>query len=181
MTAIATGLARAGLRCVRFEFPYMAKRRDDGRKRGPDRMPKLLESWADTLNALGATDAPLFIGGKSMAGAPPRPSLRSPTYRSRSRALSVSVTRSIRQANPRTPASSRSATRARLSSSSRASATRSANPKRSPPTRWKPPVEVTWIPDGDHSLVPRKRSGHTEEGNLSLAVCAITDLSQRVG
>ena len=36
------------------------------------------------------------------------------------------------------------------------------------------PVEMSWIPDGDHSFVPRKRSGHTEAENLELAVQTIT-------
>ena len=31
-------------------------------------------------------------------------------------------------------------------------------------------VTLQWIPDGDHSLSPRKRSGRTEEQNLGLAV-----------
>ncbi|CRY92370.1 Predicted hydrolase of the alpha/beta-hydrolase old [Synechococcus sp. WH 8103] len=31
-------------------------------------------------------------------------------------------------------------------------------------------VTLQWIPDGDHSFSPRKRSGRTEEQNLCLAV-----------
>ena len=27
-----------------------------------------------------------------------------------------------------------------------------------------PAIELSWIPDGNHGLVPRKRSGHSEEG-----------------
>jgi predicted alpha/beta-hydrolase family hydrolase len=29
---------------------------------------------------------------------------------------------------------------------------------------------VVWLPDGDHSFAPRKRSGHTIEANLAAAV-----------
>ncbi|MFC1673097.1 alpha/beta family hydrolase, partial [Pseudomonadota bacterium] len=39
MQAFAEGLAERGLRCVRFEFPYMAQRREDGKKRPPNRAP----------------------------------------------------------------------------------------------------------------------------------------------
>ena len=46
MDAMAAGLADAGLRVVRFEFPYMAKRRNDGKRRAPDRKPVLLEPGA---------------------------------------------------------------------------------------------------------------------------------------
>lgn len=31
-------------------------------------------------------------------------------------------------------------------------------------------VTLQWIPDGDHSFSPRKRSGRTEEQNLGLEV-----------
>jgi predicted alpha/beta-hydrolase family hydrolase len=31
-------------------------------------------------------------------------------------------------------------------------------------------VQLAWIPDGDHSFKPRKRSGYSEEENLALAV-----------
>ncbi|MGU3844128.1 alpha/beta family hydrolase, partial [Vibrio diabolicus] len=31
-------------------------------------------------------------------------------------------------------------------------------------------VKVSFLPDGDHSFKPRKSSGHTEAGNIDLAV-----------
>ena len=37
MNAFAVGLADQGLRVVRFEFPYMAERRQTGKRRPPDR------------------------------------------------------------------------------------------------------------------------------------------------
>lgn len=67
MTAFAQNLAKRGVRVVRFEFPYMAGRRLDGKKRGPDRPPVLLETWAAVINALGPANR-LVIGGKSMGG-----------------------------------------------------------------------------------------------------------------
>jgi uncharacterized protein len=39
MDYFATGLADAGFRVVRFEFPYMASRSKTGKKRPPDREP----------------------------------------------------------------------------------------------------------------------------------------------
>ena len=41
--------------------------------------------------------------------------------------------------------------------------------------RLSPQVRVSWIEDGDHSYRPRKRSGRTEQRNLSEAVVAIVD------
>jgi uncharacterized protein len=121
MNAIAHGLAAADIRVARFEFAYMAKRREDGKRRGPDRMPVLLARWAEILGEIGKTDTPLLIGGKSMGGRDPF-----------------------------------------------------GKPDEIAGYDLKAPVEMSWIPDGDHSFVPRKRSGHTEAENLELAVQTIT-------
>lgn len=67
MAAIATGLAERGWRVVRFEFPYMARSRLTGRRAGPDRLPKLLETFRQQV-ALEGDQRPLFLGGKSMGG-----------------------------------------------------------------------------------------------------------------
>ena len=48
MNTIAEGVAAAGIGVVRFEFDYMAKRRRDGKRRGPDRSPKLLATSASS-------------------------------------------------------------------------------------------------------------------------------------
>lgn len=67
MNEMAGELAKAGLRAVRFEFPYMAKRRVDGKKRGPNRAPELIDCYGEVVRALGAPEK-LIIGGKSMGG-----------------------------------------------------------------------------------------------------------------
>ena len=51
MVAFAEGLGERGLRVARFEFPYMAARRVDGARRGPDRMPVLMDTWNAVLDA----------------------------------------------------------------------------------------------------------------------------------
>ena len=66
MTAFAKGLAADGIRVARFEFPFMAARRADGRKRPPDRQPKLVAAWQAAIAALGPQG--LVIGGKSLGG-----------------------------------------------------------------------------------------------------------------
>ncbi len=69
MNRLAATLAAEGVRTLRFEFPYMAARRADGRKRPPDRMPKLETAFRTAYDAARAeTDGPLFVGGKSMGG-----------------------------------------------------------------------------------------------------------------
>jgi uncharacterized protein len=67
MTAIASGLAACDWRVVGFEFPYMARRRLNGKGGLPDRLPKLQEAFQQQIN-LEADGRPLIIGGKSMGG-----------------------------------------------------------------------------------------------------------------
>ncbi|MGH7878356.1 MAG: alpha/beta family hydrolase, partial [Candidatus Binataceae bacterium] len=67
MNTIATGLAAAGLRVARFEFPYMQARRQSGKRGAPDREPVLLQSWRDAITGLGG-GAHVVIGGKSLGG-----------------------------------------------------------------------------------------------------------------
>ncbi len=66
MTAVAKGLVEQGIRVVRFNFPYMVKRAEDGKKRPPDRAPKLLEAYEEVIAHF--TTRPIVIGGKSMGG-----------------------------------------------------------------------------------------------------------------
>lgn len=66
MTAAARALAAAGLRVARFEFGYMAARRDGARK-PPPRAERLIPEYEDAVAALAAKGR-LVIGGKSMGG-----------------------------------------------------------------------------------------------------------------
>jgi len=71
MNAITLELTQLGVTVVRFEFPYMQKRRDTGGRRPPDRAPILLECWRQVYEQLMRRDdlpRPLVIGGKSMGG-----------------------------------------------------------------------------------------------------------------
>src|SRR6185436_4932187 len=67
MNAVARGMGERGIRVVRFEFPYMAKRRESGKKGAPDRQPVLLDTWRQVIEDHGG-GAKVFIGGKSMGG-----------------------------------------------------------------------------------------------------------------
>jgi predicted alpha/beta-hydrolase family hydrolase len=62
-------LADHGIEVVRFEFPYMAARRE-GRRPGPDPMPRLEASFREHFERLagGSGRKNLAIGGKSMGG-----------------------------------------------------------------------------------------------------------------
>lgn len=73
MSAISRHLVERNISVLRFNFPYMDKRLVDGKKRPPERMPKLLPCYLKQIAQLDAhfsadelAKLPLFIGGKSM-------------------------------------------------------------------------------------------------------------------
>ena len=67
MTAAAKALAAEGVRVVRFEFGYMAARRE-GTRKPPPKAEKVMPEYLAAVEALGPVSGPLFIGGKSMGG-----------------------------------------------------------------------------------------------------------------
>ena len=71
MEELSAALEREGIGTIRFEFPYMQKRRQDGKKRPPDREPVLLEYFSGVIDRvraeLGSTSL-ILVGGKSMGG-----------------------------------------------------------------------------------------------------------------
>ena len=67
MNAFAEGLAAQELRVARFEFPYMLRRRTEGRRPPPDRPVALEQRWRDVIAHLGDAGS-LVIGGKSLGG-----------------------------------------------------------------------------------------------------------------
>lgn len=174
MQFFAEQLAARKLRVVRFEFPYMRQRRETGRQRPPDRQPILLDQWKAVLDQLN--DKHVLIGGKSMGGRmasliaeesavrgliclgypfhPPGKldRLRIDALRELSRPALILQ-------GERDPFGTRNEVSAYPLSST---------------------IELYWLPDGDHSFKPRKKSGRTEEQNWLEAVEAIDDFVQRV-
>lgn len=65
MDLLSTSLGAQGVRVLRFEFPYMAERRQGGGKRPPNPMAVLQQSFREHHAALSGT---VYIGGKSLGG-----------------------------------------------------------------------------------------------------------------
>ena len=59
-------LAGPDIEVVRFNFPYMSKRAQDGKRRPPDRQPVLLDHWHEMVREFAHPR--LFLAGKSMGG-----------------------------------------------------------------------------------------------------------------
>lgn len=62
MEQMAQAVSAAGIRVIRFEFPYMAAKR-----KRPDPQGVLLETWREVVAEIGGAKS-LYIGGKSMGG-----------------------------------------------------------------------------------------------------------------
>jgi len=69
MEQLAEALARRDIRTLRFDFPYMARARAEGRRRPPNPAPVLLEHWRAMVATWRAVESgPLWLAGKSMGG-----------------------------------------------------------------------------------------------------------------
>lgn len=66
MNAVTKALVAEGLRVARFEFAYMAARRE-GQRRPPPKAETVMGEYIAAIDALGAKGQ-LIIGGKSMGG-----------------------------------------------------------------------------------------------------------------
>jgi predicted alpha/beta-hydrolase family hydrolase len=160
---VARGIAEAGTRVARFEFPYMRERR-----KAPDREPVLRESWLSAIEALGGGKR-LVIGGKSMGGRiasmvadeagvrglaclgypfhpPGRPE------KLRTKHLEDLATPTLIVQGTRDPFGTKEDVAGYSLSKS---------------------IRVAWIEDGDHSFKPRASSGRTEAGNLQEAISLV--------
>lgn len=164
METLAQNLATQGLRVIRFEFPYMAQRRVDGKKRPPNSANRLLEAWREIIVA-HPTNQPLFIAGKSMGG-------RLATMIADEQPVAGVICYGYPFHPPGKPEKLRTqhlenlktpclivqgerdsfGTQAEVSTYSLASS-----------------ISVHWLKDGDHSLKPRKSSGLTQQQHLEAA------------
>lgn len=167
MEFFARGLANAGYRVVRFEFPYMAARRADGSRRPPDRPDVLLDCWRSMIDRLSPQR--LVIGGKSLGGrmasmiaddAGVRGLLclgypfHPPGQRQKLRIAHLQALR--------TPALIVQGTRDPF-----------GTPEEVATYVLAPSVKVHWLADGDHSFAPRRSSGRTERQNWDEALSQI--------
>jgi len=174
MTTFATGLSTGGgkaggIRCLRFEFPYMRRTHARGRRLPPDNLAILQGAWQDAIARVRDNLLPeqhLAIGGKSMGG-------RIATMIADQSPAEAAVvlgypfhpaghperTRIAHLAGLETPTLLLQGTRDALGNQQEVTA-----------YRLSPAVQVKWLPDGDHGFSPRRRAGTTEEANFAMAI-----------
>jgi predicted alpha/beta-hydrolase family hydrolase len=174
MSFVAEGIAAAGFRVARFEFPYMAARRKDGRKRPPDRHQVLCDTVDAVAAEIGAER--LVLGGKSMGG-------RICSERADALGVRGLICLGFPFHAPGKPVGNRAdALKAIktptliLQGERDAFGTAADVPGYGLPKK----VRVHFLKDGDHSLKPRKASGRTEEQNLNEAVAEAVKFLKRI-
>jgi len=175
LTEVAAAVGAGGVRVVRFEFPYMVKRRDDGKRRPPDRAPKLEDAFRAVVAAF-PHDGPVILAGKSMGsrigsriadevGAAgwaafgfPFHAPGKPEKLERVELLREVQTPGLILQGERDPFG-----------------TKLEVPGYGLPDS----IEVRWFADGDHSLKPRKKSGFSEAQHRADAAAALLEFIAR--
>jgi len=173
-------LAEREVAVFRFEFAYMAARRESGSKRPPPRAEKLVDEYRTAVAALPNGPRPL-IGGKSMGG----------------RVASLIADELFAQGMiaglvclgypfhpPNRPDRLRTAHLEGLKCP--ALIVQGARDPFGPrheveALKLSPAIRFHWAGDGDHDLGPRGNSGFTRKGNLAAAADAIVAFAQSLG
>ena len=162
LESIATLVADQGIRVIRFEFPYMQEARKQGKKRPPNSMNILQETFLKEISLLPNK---IVIGGKSMGG----------------RVASMICEESdaiacIALGYPFHPPGKLDSLRVShlLEMKKRmliVQGTRDPFGKKE--EGWEKYMaqntRIHWLEDGEHSFVPRKQSGRTWEQNIQEA------------
>ena len=169
MTAIAKGLSQRDIQVVRFNFPYMVKRSLDGKRRPPDRAPKLLEAYREVIKQFAKQ--PIVIGGKSMGG-------RMASLLAEETLVAGVACLGFPFHPPGKPENYKGEHLAKLEKPCLIlQGERDTFGKRAEcdDFEFSSKVGIEFIPDGDHSFKPRKSSGYSESENLALATQYLAD------
>lgn len=174
MNWITSGVAAAGFRVVRFEFPYMRDRRETGKKKPPNRLPILMDTWNAVIADLGAET--MVVGGKSMGG------------RIASMVADDAKVRGVVCLGyPFHPPGKPEKLRTEHLIDLKTPALFCQGERDPFGTKDEVPgfgiskgIQMYWALDGDHGLKPRKKSGFTEEQNIADAVDTICGFMKKL-
>lgn len=167
-------LVERGLAVTRFEFAYMAARRDGGKRRPPPKAELLVAEYMSAVDAVAARarGERLVIGGKSMGGRVA--SLAAGELFGAGRIAGLCLGYPFHP--PAKPEALRTAHLAALECPALI-----VQGERDPfgsreevaGMDLSSAIAIVWIRDGDHDFGPRGASGATRKGNLALAADAI--------
>jgi len=182
MQRTATLMAEGGVTTWLFDFSYMQRMMAEGKRRPPDRMPKLQAAFNSAIDEVQLSpdyDATLglYIGGKSMGGRVATHLLTSDVLQARKPDGSTcSIMGGVILGYPFTPPGKQNLRTEHFDDMARpviiAQGQRDAFGGEALVSELNLPESITTIilPDGDHSFKPRKASGESLEGNMELMV-----------
>jgi predicted alpha/beta-hydrolase family hydrolase len=177
MNAMTERLVARGISVTRFEFPFMAARRDGGKRAPAPRAEKLTGNYAAAIAAVRTERAGerLFIGGKSLGG---RVASLIADEEYAARRIEGLVCLGYPFHPPKKPEKLRTAHLARLDCPALIiQGTRDPLGSREKVAGYHldERIGIVWLEDGNHDLMPRKRSGETFERHLETAADAIRE------
>lgn len=162
MNYFAVELANAGVRVLRFEFPYMALRREGHGRRPPNTQKILLDTWREVISmASESHSGAIYIGGKSMGG-------RMASMIADECAVQGLILLGYpfyapkKQDKPRTEHLKTLKTQTLILQGERDNMGSKEVVEQYSLSKK---IDIKWISDGDHGLVPRKKSGLSVEDN----------------
>ena len=176
LDTVADLLAERGIAVWRFEFGYMAARRDGGSRKPPPKAERLMDEYRAAVAELPRGGA-VLIGGKSMGGRVA--SLVADELFGQSRIAGL-VCLGYPFHPPNKPEQLRTAHLEAL-----ACPALIVQGERDPfgtraeveAFRLSSAIRLHWVGDGDHDLGPRGASGFTRKGNLTGAADAIAEFA----
>jgi len=179
MNAAAEALSARGFRVARFEFAYMAARRD-GLRKPPPKAETLKDEYRAAVKAFGAA-GPLVIGGKSMGG---RVASMVADDLFDDGAIAGLLCLGYPFHPPGKPQQLRTAHLAELRTPTLiCQGTRDEFGTREEVAGYdlSPAIETLWLEDGDHDLKPRKKtSGFSAADHLATMAEAVAGWADRI-
>lgn len=167
MQTMANGLVASNVVVARFNFPYMRANALDGKRRPPDRAPKLIADYALQLSVLSKQFQPkrIFLVGKSMGG-------RMSAILSETMPVDGVICLGypfipLSGGEPRLEPIERCAAPVMIIQGERDKFGHKGLVETWPAMDK---VQLHWLTDGDHSFKPRKSSGATLTSNLEQAI-----------
>jgi predicted alpha/beta-hydrolase family hydrolase len=177
MVQMAALLAERGVRTLRFEFGYMAARRNEGKRKPPPRAQLLADEYRAAVAAamqLKPQPQRLFIGGKSMGG---RVASFVADELLQAKTINGLVCIGYPFHPPKKPDQLRTDHLVIMGCPALiVQGDRDPFGTREEVESYPLPaaIRLHWADDGDHDLGPRGASGFTRKGNLAAAADAIT-------
>ncbi|UAL42546.1 dienelactone hydrolase [Shewanella inventionis] len=188
MINMSDQLVTAGFQVYRFNFLYMQANMQDGKRRPPDRAPKLLHHFEQVLIDVGhkieqglITPKRIVLMGKSMGGRMSAilTSKEHTFVSSQAQDIAAQISAVICLGYPFIPLKGGEPRLSPIQTNPlpilivQGERDKFGGLEQVPTWALTDKTQLCWISDGDHSLQPRKSSGYTLVGNMQLAVSCI--------